>query len=280
MHRLDLAKREIESLQPLDGSVLLWNSDADNRPTGVWVANHAYAQRFVETERLPNDEFKPTRPLHRWRFRRIAGVPCFVVGDLKVDGPNWTYFDAYGMSGHHLSDGYDPGVVSLLDHGLQVVVVNTRGVSGFGRAWREDSREDFGFTEISDVARVRAALIDEEQVDRRRAIIGGHSYGGYMTLLAMATQPDLWAMGVAGAPGGDYLHCNREASPLITAVNRGMFGGDARTHPAAYLKASPLTYIDQVKGPIHISAGKADLLCPPQQILNFVDALKERNGHC
>lgn len=101
-----------------------------------------------------------------------------------------------------------------------------------------------------------------------------------MTLLAMATQPDLWAMGVAGAPVGDYLHCNREASPLITAVNRGMFGGDARTHPAAYRKASPLTYIDQVKGPIHISAGKADLLCPPQQILNFVDALKERNGHC
>ena len=101
-----------------------------------------------------------------------------------------------------------------------------------------------------------------------------------MTLLAMGKQPSLWAMGVAGAPVGDYAHAYLEASPLIIAVNRGMFGGSVHTHEEAYRKISPLTYVDQVVAPIHISAGKADLLCPPQQILNFVDALRARGGTC
>lgn len=280
LHRMDLRTGDLECLQPCDGSVLFLHQDEENQAVGVWAANHAYAQQFREKKRLPNDAFKPSRPLHRWRFRRVAGVPCLMAGGGSVVGPNWTFFDIYGMPGHHLFDGFDPGVASLVDHGIQVVSVNPRGCSGYGRAWREGSRGDNGFIQLNDLDKVRAQLIEEGGVDPQRTIVGGHSFGGYLTLLAMGIQPDRWAMGVAGAPVGDYVHCSQEASPTVMGITRGFLGGHPKTHPEIYQRVSPLTYVNKIKAPIHIAAGKADLLCPPQQTLNFVDALRERGGEC
>ena len=282
LHRLHLATHTLETLQPHDGTIFRHECDAENRVVGLWASNATYGKRFRETERFPTDGFRPTRPLHRWHFRRIAGVPCFVVGlsDAKDRGPRWTIFDPYGMPGYHYADGYNGGLSTWVDHGFQLVLLNTHGTSGFGRAWRESTSPDLGFIELEDLRQVRTALIDEGVVDERRAILSGASWGGLMTLLGMGTQPDLWAMGLASVPVGDYEACHWEASPLIRAVNRTMFGGNARTHAAAYRRASPLTYVDQVRRPILISTGRDDLLCPLQQNLNYVEALRARGGIC
>lgn len=281
LHRFHLGTRTLETLQTRDGTVFRHELDADNRVIGVWVSNHEYAKRFKETERFETPGFQPSRPLHRWHFRRIAGVPCFVVGpQSNANEPRWTLFDGYGMPGYHHADGYSSNVALWVDHGFQVVMVNTRGSGGFGRDWRESTLSDLGFTELEDMRRIRAMLIAEGTVDENRTIISGGSWGGMMTLLAMGTQPELWAMGLASAPVGDYEACHWEASPLIRAVNRTMFGGNARTHAAAYRKASPLTYVDYVRRPVFISTGRDDLLCPLQQNLNYVAALRARGVTC
>ncbi|MEZ5278437.1 MAG: hypothetical protein R3F07_18790 [Opitutaceae bacterium] len=140
LHRYHLATRKRETLQPRDGTVFRHELDANNRVIGVWAANHEYAKRFCETERFGTPGFQPSRPLHRWHFRRIAGVPCFVVGQQNnAHGPQWTLFDGYGMPGYHHADGYSSNIALWVDHGFQVVLANTRGSSGFGRAWREST---------------------------------------------------------------------------------------------------------------------------------------------
>lgn len=281
LHRFDLHTGKRELIQPRDGTVSSHEVDASNQVIGIVGANDRFIQRFRESERLPTPDFRPTRPLHRWHFRRIAGVPCFIAGQRPPDdAPRWTIFDGYGMPGYHYSDGYSGVLAAWVDHGFQLVVVNTHGTSGFGRKWRESTQPDLGFIELEDMRRVRAALIDEGVVDARRTILSGSSWGGLMTLLGMGTQPDLWAMGLATVPVGDYEACHWEASPLIRAVNRTMFGGNARTHAAAYRRASPLTYVDHVRRPILISTGRDDLLCPLQQNLNYVNALRARGGVC
>jgi dipeptidyl aminopeptidase/acylaminoacyl peptidase len=167
-----------------------------------------------------------------------------------------------------------------VDHGFQVVLVNTRGCAGFGRAWRESTLSNLGFTELEDLRQVRAALVAAGRVEADRTLLMGGSWGGYMTLLGLGTQPELWKAGVALVPVGDFPGAHLEATPLIRAVNRTQFGGGMDTHASVYHKASPLTYVDGIKAPILMLAGKYDLLCPPQQNIRFAEAVRARGGEC
>jgi len=280
LHRLSFDTRKIETIQPLDGTVWRHELDSENRVIGIWTSSHRYAESFREHERFPTAGFKPSVPLKPWLFRRIAGVPCFVIGDAQSNGRQWTIFDGYGSYAYHHSDGYNHKIQPLVDHGFQVVMVNTRGCNGFGRAWRESTQGNLGFTELEDLRRVRAALITEGLVDGNRTIITGDSWGGYMTLLAMGTQPDIWRMGMAGEPVGDFEHIGMEASPIIWAATRSQFGGDPQTDAAVYRKASPLTYVNAIRAPVLMVAGKYDLLCPPKQNIAFAEALRARGSEC
>ncbi len=280
LHRLDLRTRKLEALQDLDGVVFHHELDSQNRVIGMWSVNHRFVENIRECDRFISEDFKPSVPLKPWRSRKIAGIPCLVMGEPPMHGPCWTIFDGYGMPGYHHSEGYNSRVQTFVDHGFQVVYVNTQGCSGYGRTWREATLGNIGFTELEDMRKVRAALIEEGLVDDNRTIITGDSWGGYMTLLAMGTQPGLWKMGVAGLPVGDYESCHWEASPIIRAVNRTFFGGNAHTHAEVYHRASPLTYVGAIKAPILMVAGKYDLLCPPKQNVAFAEALRSKGGQC
>lgn len=280
LHRLNLQSRTLTLIQPRDGTILHHGIDDCNRVVGLWTSGGSYAESFVETERTPAERFHPSAPLHGWQFKTVAGVPCFIVRNPTLPPPRWTVFDGYGGPAYHHIDAYNRKVVALVDHGYQVVLVNTRGCSGFGRVWRESTLGNIGLTEIDDLRRVRAALVEEGAVHPDRAILTGDSWGGYMTLLAMGLQPDLWRMGVAFLPVGDFENAFGEATPLIRPLNLTQFGGSPATHREAYRKASPLSYTEKIRAPILIFAGKYDLLCPPNQIKTFAESLRARGGTC
>ena len=52
--------------------------------------------------------------------------------------------------------------------------------------------------------RASSDLVDRGLADPERAVVGGHSWGGYVTLLELGKHPDLWRCGIAGVPVGDY----------------------------------------------------------------------------
>lgn len=280
LHRLCLRKHRLQCLQPLDGTITLGGCDDANRAVGLWSAAHAYRKRFQDDVRIDNPDFAPSAPLTPWTFRRIAGVPCFVVGEPKPDRSHWTIFDGYGDYAMHYSDTYWPKVQNRADHGYLTVMVNTRGCSGFGRAWREGTAGDMGHRELEDLRQVRDALVREGVVDPERTIITGESWGGYLTLLAMGVQPELWKIGVAGIPVGDWEALRDEATPIIFAARPRQFGGGEVARIEAYRKASPLTYVDRIRGPILMLCGKHDSRCPPKQNLRFAEKLRAVGGEC
>lgn len=280
LHRLKLDTRKIENLQPLDGVIWHHEFDEKNRVIGILSSGHRYAEHFCEHERRPFEEFSPTAALNAWRFRTIAGVPCFVMDSSSSGATQWTIFDGYGSYPYHHSDSYHARMQAYADHGFQVVLVNTRGCGGFGRTWREATRGKPGFTELEDMRQVRGSLVEEGSVDGDRTIIAGDSWGGYMALLAMGTQPELWKMGVAFAPIGDFVRLASEGTPIEWAVTRSSFCATPDTLETALQKASPLTYVDSIRSPILILAGKHDLLCPPNQNRAFVEAVRARGGLC
>jgi dipeptidyl aminopeptidase/acylaminoacyl peptidase len=156
------------------------------------------------------------------------------------------------------------------------VHVNYRGSTGYGSAWRDAIEGRPGLTELEDVAAVHDWAVQSGLADPQKCVVAGASWGGYLTLLAMGTQPERWAVGAAGVPVADYLAAYEDEMEPLRAFDRALFGGSPEELPDLYRECSPMTYVDEVRAPVLVWAGENDPRCPIRQIDNYLDALAER----
>ena len=121
-----------------------------------------------------------------------------------------------------------PEVQAYVDAGFLVAMPNYRGSTGYGRAWRDALTGDPGFTDVDDVTAGLRDLLRRPDVDGDRAVIAGWSWGGYITLMELGRDPDLWRAGIAGVPVGDYVGAYEQEAPALQAMDRALFGRHAR----------------------------------------------------
>jgi dipeptidyl aminopeptidase/acylaminoacyl peptidase len=175
-------------------------------------------------------------------------------------------------------DSFDATRATWIDAGFAVVQVNYRGSTGYGSAWRDALTERIGYTELADIDAVHDRLIADGLADPARSAIVGHSWGGYLALLAIGVEPDRWTAAVAGAPVADYVAAYADEMEPLRAYDRALFGGSPETAPDRYRDSSPITYVDAVRTPVLITAGENDPRTPIRQIENYLAALAE-GGH-
>ena len=137
-----------------------------------------------------------------------GGTPLLVVHG----GPDWLYPRTWW-----------PDVQSLVDEGFAVAMVNYRGSIGFGRRWRDHILGNIGFPEVEDVVAGLDDLVARGIADPERVVIGGWSWGGYITLLALGTHPDRFAAGVAATLAATMARQQRTAA-LLGALAIGAKG--------------------------------------------------------
>ena len=135
-----------------------------------------------------------------------------------------------------------------------------------------------GLPEVEDVVSGLDDLLARGVADPERIVIGGWSWGGYITLLALGRYPDRFTAGVAGAPVGDYAGSYDESAPSLQAWDRSLFGGVVTEMPEFVRERSPITYADRVRAPVLVLIAEHDTRCPPKQAHDYVDALREAGG--
>jgi dienelactone hydrolase len=220
-----------------------------------------------------------------------ASVP---VEDVWVDGPGGrihalvqrptgeepfpTVFEIHGGPTWHDSDAFAAGPAAWVDHGFAVVRVNYRGSTGYGREWTDALRHRVGLIELEDIAAVREWAVASGLADPAKLVLAGGSWGGYLTLLGLGTQPDAWAVGLAAVPVADYVTAYHDEMEALKAMDRTLLGGTPEEVPERFEASSPLTYVDAVRAPVYISAGVNDPRCPIQQVENYVDRLAARDA--
>ncbi|MBB5934369.1 S9 family peptidase [Streptomyces zagrosensis] len=192
------------------------------------------------------------------------------------EGPFPTVFDIHGGPTWHDSDAFASGPAAWVDHGYAVVRVNYRGSTGYGRAWTDALKHRVGLIELEDIAAVREWAVSCGLADPQRLVLSGGSWGGYLTLLGLGTQPDAWAAGLAAVPVADYVTAYHDEMEALKAMDRTLLGGTPEEVPERFAASSPLTYVDQVRAPVYISAGVNDPRCPIRQVENYVTRLERR----
>ena len=203
----------------------------------------------------------------------VEGVHVFVARPPSP-GPYPTYFLIHGGPEYHDRDGWAPTVQAWVDHGFAVVMVNYRGSSGYGKAWRDAIVGKPGLTELEDIATVHEWAIRSGIADPNRCVLGGGSWGGYLTLLGLGTQTGRWAVGIGIVPIGDYVAAFEDEMEPLKRYDADLFGGTPKDVPERYRVANPLTYIDKVQAPMLLLVGQNDPRCPSRSVDIYVERLK------
>jgi dipeptidyl aminopeptidase/acylaminoacyl peptidase len=197
------------------------------------------------------------------------------VATPQGSGPFPTIIDMHG--GPHLAtvENYDPMAAAWVDHGYAWISVNYRGSAGFGEAFKEKIWGQMGRWELVDVAAARQWAIHNHVARPDEMFVHGTSYGGYLTLLALGRQPDLWAGGIALAAFGDLAAAFYECADSTRGALTGWMRGSPAERPDAYAASSPITYAADVRAPIFIGQLENDSRTPPGQMRNYETRLRE-----
>ncbi len=138
----------------------------------------------------------------------------------------------------------------LRAEGFVVLDVDYRGSSGYGRDWRTAIREHMGGRDLDDQVDAVRWLVEHERVDPARVGIYGGSYGGFITLMALFTKPDVFAVGAALRPVTDWAHYNDGYTANIL---------DSPTDkPEAFKRSSPIHFAEGLRGRLLICHGLRD----------------------
>jgi dienelactone hydrolase len=254
-----------------DGDVWCLHSAWD-RPPAVLSIRHGPIL-------APPSDLPACHPLREvWADGPGGPVHAFLTEPQDRTGAVPCVFLLHGGPAHQDGDEYRPDAQAWADSGYLVAGVNYHGSSGYGTAWRRANRHAVGRTEITDVAAIRAALVEAGLADPSRCVLAGGSWGGYLALLAISLQPDLWACAIAESPIADFAAAYNDRFEELRAVDRVLFGGPPDQAAERYRDASPISYVAQVTAPVMIIFGDRDPRCPPRQIESYIAALREHGN--
>jgi dipeptidyl aminopeptidase/acylaminoacyl peptidase len=275
LFRYRVESRELSALPTERGTI----DSARVRPEGeVWYQwNGSWAPERTRQGtdvvfRAPGPDAPEGVP---YRDADVRGIHAFIAEPRSGSGPRPTIFLAHGGPEWHDRDAWSPGVQAWVDHGFAVVLVNYRGSTGYGKEWRDAIKGRPGLTELEDIAAVQDWAVSTGISDRSRCVIAGGSWGGYLTLLGLGTQPERWAAGLASVPIGDYVAAFEDEMEPLKRYDAALFGGTPDQVPNVYRERNPITYVDRVRAPVFMLVGQNDPRCPSRSADVYEVRLKE-----
>lgn len=151
--------------------------------------------------------------------------------------------------------------------GFVVVVVDNRGTFFRGVDFEAPLWRQMGAVEVADQAAAVRQLAAEGLLDTSRVGITGGSYGGYLTIMAMLREPELFRSGVAAAPVTDW----RLYDTAYTERYLGMPGEE----PDAYAESSVLPRAGALRGALLLVHGLIDENVHFQHTARLLSALAD-----
>jgi dipeptidyl aminopeptidase/acylaminoacyl peptidase len=158
--------------------------------------------------------------------------------------------------------------------GFGVLDVNYGGSTGYGRAYRERLKGQWGVVDVDDCVNGARYLVERGEVDGNRLIIRGGSAGGYTTLAAL-TFRNVFQAGASYYGISDLEALERDCHKFESHYNHSLIG----PYPEAadlYRQRSPIHFTDRLSCPIILFQGREDKVVPPNQAEMMFAAVRRK----
>ena len=168
----------------------------------------------------------------------------------------------------------DLGIQYWTSRGFAVVDVNYAGSSGYGRAYRELLKGQWGIADVEDCQAAAEYLVQAGRVDPARLCIRGGSAGGFTTLAALAFS-DSFAAGANMFGVADLEALALQTHKFESRYLDGLVGPYPERRDL-YMERSPIHHLEGFDKPLITLQGRQDEVVPPAQSEMIVDALRAR----
>jgi dipeptidyl aminopeptidase/acylaminoacyl peptidase len=159
--------------------------------------------------------------------------------------------------------------------GIAVLEVNYGGSSGYGRAYRERLKGQWGIVDVDDCVNGARYLVAGGEVDGNRLAIRGGSAGGYTTLCAL-TFRDVFKAGASHYGISDLEALARDTHKFESRYLDSLIGPYPERRDL-YVERSPIHFTDRLNCPMILFQGLEDKVVPPNQAEKMVEAVRAKN---
>ena len=239
------------------GELFVDGTQVTHTPTDEWLSGPWIVPQIIKVTardgvQIPAHLYKPSG----WRKGGPAVVFVHGAGYLQNVYEGWKYYYREYMF-HHL----------LMSKGYAVLDMDYRASAGYGKAWRTAIYRHMGGKDLEDNVDGASWLVRELGADPKRLGIYGGSYGGFITLMAMFTTPEVFAAGAALRPVSDWANYNHGYTSDILNL--------PQSDVQAYQQSSPIYFAAGLKGSLLICHGMVDTNVHFQDSVRLVERLIE-----
>lgn len=262
-------------LSPDENRIAVLYSYSNSLPE-LYLMDNRPGAKAVRVTDSPSKEFRA----YDWRAPQVltfkardgADVPARLY---KPENPNgaavlFVHGAGYLQNAHKWWSSYFREYMFhnlLADKGYTVLDIDYRASAGLGRDWRTAIYRYMGGKDLDDHVDAARWLVAQHGIDPKRIGIYGGSYGGFITLMAMFTTPDVFAAGAALRPVTDWAHYNHGYTSNILNI--------PQEDSVAYRRSSPIYHADGLKGALLMCHGMVDVNVHFQDVVRLTQRLIE-----
>ena len=266
------------SLSP-DEKWLAINYSYTNKPYELYIQPNTPGAKVVQVTNSTTEEYKsyPWRDPEMITFKNRYGSDVYAHLFLPknpdpakpavvfVHGAGYLQNVHYGWADHYFREYMFNNM--LADNGYTVLDIDYSGSAGYGRDWRTAIYRHMGGKDLTDNEDGVKMLVEKYGVNPKHIGLYGGSYGGFITLMAMFTEPDTWAAGGAIRSVTDWAHYNHGYTAEIL--------NEPFNDEKAYKASSPIYFADGLKGNLLMLHGMVDVNVNFQDIVRLTQKLIE-----
>ena len=266
------------------GRLLAYYVNGDRSPSNLFVHDFKTRQTRQLTHSLskdidPNDLVEAEVV----RFKSFDGTvipsiyykPKGAVPGHKVPALVWVH----GGPGGQTTRGYSAQIQYLVNHGYAVLGINNRGSSGYGKSFNRADDRKHGREPLWDCVEAKTYLASLGYIDADRIGIIGGSYGGYMTLSALAFRPEAFKVGVDIFGVSNWVRTLESIPPYWEAQRKALYEeiGDPAKDKDFLVATSPLFHAKEIRKPLMVIQGANDPRVIKPESDEIVAAVKQNN---
>jgi dipeptidyl aminopeptidase/acylaminoacyl peptidase len=196
-----------------------------------------------------------------------------------ASGPLPTIVHVHGGPESQARPGYNPVIAYLVNQGYGVLAPNVRGSTGYGKRYRSLDDLELRMDAVADLKSAAEWLRETGRADPRRIAVMGGSYGGFMTLAALTTYPEIWAAGVDIVGIANWVTFMEHTGPWRRKLREAEYGSLAQ-HRDLLERISPLHRADRIRAPLMVIHGANDPRVPVGEAEQIVAAVRAHEVPC
>jgi dipeptidyl aminopeptidase/acylaminoacyl peptidase len=171
-----------------------------------------------------------------------------------------------------VDSGFSADTAFFTSCGYAVLSVNYHGSTGYGRSYRDALNFRWGDLDVLDTRAAVDFLVQNHLADPNRIIIKGSSAGGYTVLNALIRYPSVFRAGICAYGVSNLLSIVDETFKFEAHYYDSLIG-PLPQDIEKYMDWSPIQHADQIRDPLAVFQGSEDIVVPPSQAEQLVQAL-------